>query len=166
MDKKTIIAIVGNSGSGKTALCKYLKSEYGIPYIVSYTTRPMRDGEVNGADHIFVSEKDMPDRSEMLAYTLFGENHYWALHSQVKDVVCYTIDEIGLIELRNRWKDRYNIFSVYIKRENYDVGKDRMNRDNGRVRLDENDYDLIIVNSGDLMTFLTNASKKIIDSIN
>ena len=45
-----IIAIVGASGSGKTTLSKYLQRKYGIPAIVSTTTRPRREGEVEGED--------------------------------------------------------------------------------------------------------------------
>ena len=49
-----IIAIVGASGSGKTTLSKYLQRKYGIPAIVSTTTRPRREGEVEGEDYFFV----------------------------------------------------------------------------------------------------------------
>ena len=54
--KKTIVAIIGASGSGKTVLSLEMK-RYGYPVICSYTTRPMRTGEVSGIDHIFVDEK-------------------------------------------------------------------------------------------------------------
>ena len=37
-----IITIVGPSGSGKTTMANIM-SENGIPTIVSYTTRPMRE---------------------------------------------------------------------------------------------------------------------------
>ena len=42
-----VIAIVGPSGSGKTTMANIM-AENGIPTIVSFTTRPMRDGETNG----------------------------------------------------------------------------------------------------------------------
>ncbi len=38
--KPIIIAIVGASGSGKTHLSKFLQKEFGIPAIISTTTRP------------------------------------------------------------------------------------------------------------------------------
>ena len=166
MDKKTIIAVVGKSGSGKTSLCNYLRTKYGIPYIVSYTTRHMRDGESNGADHIFVTENDMPPKDQMLAYTNFGGNHYWALHIQVKNPVCYTIDEKGLIELKEKWSDRYNIVSVYIDRKECGVDKDRSDRDKDRVKIPKKDFDLVIKNNGKLDDFLELGSKNIIKLIN
>ena len=42
--KPIIIAIVGASGSGKTHLSKFLQKEFGIPAIISTTTRPRREG--------------------------------------------------------------------------------------------------------------------------
>ena len=44
-----IITIVGPSGSGKTTMANIM-SENGIPTIVSYTTRPMREEETNGKE--------------------------------------------------------------------------------------------------------------------
>lgn len=40
-----IIALVGNSGTGKTHLSNFLKQRLGIPVIVSYTTRPNVQGK-------------------------------------------------------------------------------------------------------------------------
>ena len=71
----TIVAIVGASGSGKTQLTLYAQ-RFGYPVICSYTTRPMREGETNGVEHIFVTEDKMPTKDNMLAYTFFGGYHY------------------------------------------------------------------------------------------
>jgi guanylate kinase len=147
MKKKTIIAIVGPSGSGKTTLSLFLYGRYGIPYVCSYTTRPMRDGEMNGVEHIFATENDVPDRSEMIAYTVFGGYQYWATKSQVKDVTSYVIDEKGLVYLMEKFGDEFNIFSVYVTRENNDTDQERMDRDNDRILFDESEYDLILHNN-------------------
>lgn len=50
-----LIAITGISGSGKDTLGKFL-SEYGINKLVSYTTRPIRDGEIDGEDYHFINK--------------------------------------------------------------------------------------------------------------
>ena len=67
---KTIVAIVGASGSGKTQLTLYAK-KLGYPVICSYTTRPMREGETNGVEHIFVTADKMPKKDKMLASGLY-----------------------------------------------------------------------------------------------
>jgi guanylate kinase len=51
-DKKRIV-LVGRAASGKDHARKILQS-MGYPYQISYTTRPMRDGEVHGKDYYFI----------------------------------------------------------------------------------------------------------------
>ena len=46
--------IIGKSGAGKDTLAKQLIAE-GYQPIVSYTTRPKREGEIDGVDYMFVS---------------------------------------------------------------------------------------------------------------
>ena len=50
-----MLRLVGPSASGKTEVVKYLINHYNMRKLVTYTTRPMRIGEVNGADYHFVS---------------------------------------------------------------------------------------------------------------
>ena len=54
---KDMVVIVGQSGSGKTTLAKALENN-GYKRIVTYTTRPMRDGEVNGVDYHFITMEE------------------------------------------------------------------------------------------------------------
>ena len=51
-----IVLLIGKSASGKDAILKRLVSDGAMQKIVSYTTRPKRDGEMNGIDYNFVSE--------------------------------------------------------------------------------------------------------------
>lgn len=50
-----IFALIGQSASGKSTVERKL-AEQGYPRIISYTTRPMRNGEVNGIDYHFIDE--------------------------------------------------------------------------------------------------------------
>lgn len=148
---KTIICIVGGSGSGKTTLSIKLKDVLNIPYICSYTTRPMRAGETNGVEHIFVRKEDMPDKEDMLAYTEFGGHHYWTTFSQldISDVWTYVIDEKGLIEMRERVKDnQFKIVTVKVNRSDLSgIDQSRKDRDNDRVVIPDEEYDLVINNN-------------------
>ena len=51
-----MLIILGESGSGKSTLEKYIIENTNLKKTISYTTRPMRDGEVNGVDYHFVNE--------------------------------------------------------------------------------------------------------------
>lgn len=156
----TIICVVGPSGSGKSYLADFSRRSKGIGSIVSYTTRAMRPGEVDGREHFFVSVKEMPPKGEMLAYTKFGGEHYWALHSQVPvgGVCCYVVDEKGLSVLTEEYGDRYRIVAVYIRcslecLEKRGIDRMRVLRDRGRVVLEPGFYDVVIDNEGSLSDF-------------
>lgn len=51
------IIILGKSSSGKDTIYKRLKNETKLIEIVPYTTRPMREGEVDGKDYFFVDDE-------------------------------------------------------------------------------------------------------------
>ena len=164
--KPKILAFVGPSGSGKTTLVEHIKKELGIEVVVSYTTRPMRDGEVNGVDHHFVSESDMPAKSEMLAYTKFGSYHYWTELNQIPEGVCsYVIDEKGLVMLWEQFDSQFDIVPILIKR-NFDIlkneiDKERLLRDKGRVKIEESAYRAVIYNNSSLDEFKKSATQLI-----
>lgn len=57
-----IFYLMGKSASGKDTIYKRLLNECpGLRPIVLYTTRPMRDGELQGVEYYFVSEKELID---------------------------------------------------------------------------------------------------------
>lgn len=49
-----MLIVVGKSGSGKSTVCKEL-SMLGYTHFIQATDRPMRTGEVDGRDYIFVN---------------------------------------------------------------------------------------------------------------
>lgn len=151
----TIIAIVGDSGSGKTHASLYLQGKYRWNAIVSYTTRQKRKDEKNGREHWFVKENDMPDKSKMCAYTLFGGHHYWTEWNQFQTLFTsiYVIDEKGLMNLQSKEQTpiRFNLITVKIKRDKKeDIDSDRLDRDKNRTNLPDDFYDYIIDNNGTL----------------
>lgn len=63
--------IVGKTSTGKDTIAKYMNAEYNLTPVVSYTTRPMRDYETQGKEHIFVSSEEMQKlkQQNLIAYT-------------------------------------------------------------------------------------------------
>ena len=92
--KHVVGLIVASSGTGKTSVCQRLSEKYGLRQVWSYTTRPPRSDTEIG--HYFIDEKDMPDPSEMCAYTYYNGNHYFATHAQVDEADLYVIDPAGV----------------------------------------------------------------------
>ena len=53
-----MLIILGESGSGKTTLQKYICDNTNMKRAVSCTTRPKRDGEVQGKDYYFINDEE------------------------------------------------------------------------------------------------------------
>lgn len=84
-----IIILIGASGSGKSSLEKILSDNYGYEKIISYTTRPPRDGEINGIDYNFINNEtftDMIDSNSFAEYDEYSQNRlYGTLKSDYVD---------------------------------------------------------------------------------
>lgn len=59
LGKHEPLILVGTTGAGKNTIAKYIEQNSNWRQMVSTTTRPPREGELNGKDYWFVSEKDM-----------------------------------------------------------------------------------------------------------
>lgn len=55
--KNKIVVLYGKSASGKDTILQELLTKWFQP-IISHTTRPMREGEVDGKDYHFISTKE------------------------------------------------------------------------------------------------------------
>lgn len=168
----TILCLVGPSGAGKTTIATEMQTLSKIRQVVSYTTRPMRDGELNGREHFFIDE---PEAARLLykfrpmAHTVFGGHLYFALFSQVCEhatpTFTYVIDEYGLMELQanvddmnDRLRleyglagaDRIDLLPIYIERDAdriaSDIDANRADRDRGREVLPLSFYSLHVIN--------------------
>lgn len=56
-----IFYVMGKSSAGKDTIFNMLVNDesLGLKTIVGYTTRPMREGEINGKEYYFVDEKEL-----------------------------------------------------------------------------------------------------------
>ena len=91
---KNIYLIVGCSGSGKTTITEHLEKKYGLKSIQSYTTRAKRSENETG--HIFVSDKEFDNLTNLVGYTVFAGNRYCATAEQVENNDLYIIDPKGV----------------------------------------------------------------------
>ena len=67
-----IIVLTAPSGAGKTTIARHLLARFpGLRFSVSATTRPPRDGEIDGVDYFFLQEDAFRD---LLAQDAFIEH--------------------------------------------------------------------------------------------
>src|SRR6202020_1808329 len=100
------------SGAGKTPLSRLLIERMpGLKMSVSATTRPMRPGEVDGSDYLFVDQsrfKEMVQRSELLEWATVFDNSYGTPRAPVEAAlsagrdVLFDIDWQGTQQLREK----------------------------------------------------------------
>jgi guanylate kinase len=102
---KTLFCIVGESGSGKSQIA-YELDFYGYKSIQSYTTRKPRKQDEWG--HTFCDEakyQSYRSRSEIVAYSYFNNNHYFATREQIMHSDIYIVDPDGIEDLKSKVKD-------------------------------------------------------------
>lgn len=80
MDKIKIVAIIGKSASGKDSIAKEVLRREGASahQIISHTSRPPRDCEIDGRDYHFVTAEDFAkaiEEDKMLEVSFF--NDWW-----------------------------------------------------------------------------------------
>ncbi|MFT6714753.1 MAG: guanylate kinase [Planctomycetota bacterium] len=70
-----MLVISGPSGCGKSTLCKCLLEDDRVEFSVSATTRPMREGEVDGREYHFLDRASFRQRSDTGDFIEWAEVH-------------------------------------------------------------------------------------------
>ena len=121
-----IVFIMGKSSSGKDKIFKKLiaDEELKLNTIVMYTTRPMRQGESDGAEYYFVSDDTAAKMEaegriiEIRAYhTVHGIWKYFTLDDGQIDINKGKYIVIGTLEAYEKFCDHYgkeHLMPIYI----------------------------------------------------
>ena len=141
-----IFCICGKSSSGKDTVYKRLlaDNELGLNQLVTYTTRPIREGEVNGREYFFIDEAEalrLHEEGRIVesrAYnTVFGIWKYMTVDDGDMDLANKSYVVIGTLEsyvqIRNYF-GKENVIPVMIE---VDDGE-RLERALKRERLQPN----------------------------
>jgi len=110
-----ILVLSGPSGAGKSSLIKKVEDKIGAFYFsISTTTRPIREGEIDGVHYHFVNQEefkqDIKDE-HFLEYALVHGNYYGTSIKPVKqalkkgEIVIFDIDVQGHDAVQNRLGD-------------------------------------------------------------
>lgn len=122
-DKGMLIVLSGPSGVGKGTVRKALFEKRGnrLDYSVSMTTRPIREGEVDGVDYYFVSKEEFEKRIEeekFLEYASFVGNYYGTPLDKIQEKIAegkevvLEIEVNGALQVKEKVKDAVMIFLV------------------------------------------------------
>ncbi|PWG00045.1 AAA family ATPase [Levilactobacillus bambusae] len=74
-ERGRVIVITGATGTGKTTVSDYLTKRFGIPQVITHTTRPPRPGETDGIDYYFESPESF-QKNHYLESVTYAGNRY------------------------------------------------------------------------------------------
>lgn len=63
------------SGAGKSTLAKKLCAEFGLSFSVSCTTRPPREGEIDGVHYHFIGKEDFEEKVRQNEFAEWAQVH-------------------------------------------------------------------------------------------
>ena len=88
---KYIIALIGKAGAGKdTIATELIKQNPDWNMIVSCTTRPRREGEIDGVNYYYLTNEEFAQKilnGDMLEATFFNNWHYGTMASSLREGV-------------------------------------------------------------------------------
>lgn len=83
-----IVALVGKSGSGKDRILRELCANSDYHEIISNTTRPIRENEVDGVNYHYLTDEEFlrkKDNGEMLETAVFRGWHYGTSYDNLNE---------------------------------------------------------------------------------
>ncbi len=114
-DTGAILVLSGPSGAGKSSLIKKIEADIGsYHFSISTTTRPMREGEIEGIHYYFVTKEQFEqdiEEENFLEYALVHGNYYGTSIKPVKKalkegkLVIFDIDVQGHDAVQKRLAD-------------------------------------------------------------
>jgi guanylate kinase len=125
----TLFAITAPSGSGKTSIMRSVMTNE----VVSFTTRPMRDGEKEGVDYLFITPTkfgELKADGQLIEETCYSGNYYGItaeeLEKKIKKGNAFVIvDHHGMEQLKRIYP---NVVTIFIKTAKEDCMKNMFNR--------------------------------------
>jgi guanylate kinase len=117
-----LIVIVAPSGTGKSTMIKRLRNDFpSLVESVSYTTRPIRPGEVEGKSYFFISREEflkMRERNDFLEWAEVHGNFYGTSKKFVEDSLnegkhlLFDLDVQGTDSIKAYFGNRANVIFI------------------------------------------------------
>lgn len=120
-----VVILSGVAGAGKDTIKKELiKRMENVISLPSYTSRPMRPGDVEGGTYCFVSKEDfekMIDNDELYEYDVHHNNYYGTskklLNEKIESgkIIVKDIDVNGTESLKKLLKDDTKVVTIFLR---------------------------------------------------
>lgn len=126
------------SGSGKTTLVHHLlsNSDLDLAFSISATNRAPRQGEVDGRDYYFLSDKEFNHRVEKGDFLeweeVYSGSKYGTLRSEVERIwemgqtVIFDMDVVGALNLKSLYGDR--ALAIFVMPPTLEILEERLRK--------------------------------------
>lgn len=111
-----MLVIIGPSASGKTQIVNQLIQTYHLKKLVTYTTRPMRVGEIQDIDYHFLQKEEFEQKIKenfFLEFVKYSGNYYGTGYSDLAFDKVVIIEVEGLKKYISKVREQIKI--VYIR---------------------------------------------------
>ncbi len=146
-----MLILVGPSASGKTEVAQILIHDYGMERMVTYTTRPIRYGEINHVSYHFVSKEEflkLKENDEFVETTIYNDNYYGTRKSDVSDEKIVILEPQGLKvfkeQMPNEVKSFYLVTDEATRFNRMIYRKDSIENARKRIENDKIAFDNIV----------------------
>lgn len=160
MGEYRLICILGESAAGKTSVAEKLMHDSKMKKIITYTTRPPREGEKDGIDYHFVTQNLFAAMEKAGEFAETGEYNNWKYGTASCDCIDNGISVVTPSGFRKLKKNRnIKIISFYLNvprrdrlikslktRDDIDECINRNLRDLGQFDGVEDEVDFVISN--------------------
>jgi guanylate kinase len=112
-----------------------MRSLSGLSFSVSYTTRPRRNGEVNGVDYHYISRQEfdrLVAQGKLIEHVTYLGDQYGTARSQIEEVfargedVVLNIDVEGARTLRKQGLHDFSVVYVFLAPSSLDLLEERL----------------------------------------
>lgn len=161
-----MLVLMGKTCSGKDTICNGLVKDYGFKRVISYTTRPVGKGEVDGVNYHYISNEEF-DQKEEKGFFIETKSYETAMggwkygtamedirHADKKSVIILTPE--GYLDILSQLNihqslfgiKKPNIYSCYIYADEGAIRERLKSRGRGetdgeinrRIRIDSSDF--------------------------
>jgi guanylate kinase len=122
MNSGLVFILIGPTGAGKNTIIKEVRKTFPeIKYLTTCTTRPPREGEVEGNPYYFLTVEEFQDlikQGEFLEWQTVHGNLYGTPKKGVREAISHDydairdIDALGAVEVAQQFPD--NVVTIFI----------------------------------------------------
>jgi guanylate kinase len=114
MNNNVLFCVTGPSGSGKTTIMRSIMDNE----LLSFTTRQMREGEVNGQDYLFITRDEfygLLNDNVLIEWTEYDGKYYGLTKEELEDKLQHSsaffiCDNNGFNQVKSKYDNIVSIF--------------------------------------------------------